>query len=588
MIRVSGLTKFFGHQELFNEVDLTLHAKEKIGLIGRNGTGKSTFLKILNGQDSPSLGEIHLPNDFKMSALEQHLNFKCDKLLEQVCTSLPEKSKNDTWRVKATLMGLGFTEEDFEKNPEDFSSGFKVRIRLAQALMTECDLLILDEPTNYLDLPSLRWLTQFLKQWPKMLILVTHDKQFMENVVTHTIAIHRGKMRKMRGGPGKIMSQIQLEERVHEKTRVNQEKKREQTEKFIRNFRSGARSAGLVQSRIKSLAKQEIGTKLQYIPNIRLNFKALEFKADSLLEADKISFSYQEMNPLVNQFSLSLLKGDKIGIIGRNGRGKSTLLRLLTNHLELQEGKIRWNPALKIGYFGSDRVQELSPEKNLLEELSKENRLAREQELRNICASLLFTGDSVKKRIQNLSGGEKSRVALGKVLMGAHHLLALDEPSNHLDMESCDVLAKSLNEFEGTVLFVSHNETLLKKVANKLILFDAGRIYLLDMGYDTFLEKHGWPEENTDKGLKAESSENKKRYIEEKNEKKKQRKLESDLKKLEKEIEKLEKKKEEEGLKLAQACQNKDVGLIKETGQAIKELDEKIEACYKNLEIIIS
>ncbi len=587
MIRVSGLTKFFGHQELFNEVDLTFHAKEKIGLIGRNGSGKSTFLKILNKQDSQSMGEIFLPNDFKIRALEQNLNFKHDELLKQVASALPEKETAELWKVESTLMGLGFTREDFSKNPKDFSSGFKIRIRLAEALVAECDLLILDEPTNYLDLPSLRWLTQFLKQWKKMLILVTHDKQFMENVVTHTVAIHRGKMRKMRGGPGKIMSQITLEERVHEKTRLNQEKKKEQTEKFIRNFRSGARSAGLVQSRIKSLAKQKIGRKLRHMPAIRLNFKTLEFKADSLMEAEEISFEFSEGNPLLKSFSLSLLKGDKIGIIGRNGKGKSTLLRLLTNRLKAQAGKIRWNPTLEIGYFGSDVIEALSPEKNLIEELTKENRLAKEQELRNICASLLFTGESVKKRVENLSGGEKSRLALGKVLMSAHHLLALDEPSNHLDMESCDILAKSLNDFGGSILFVSHNEALLSKVATKLILFEGGRAYLLKMDYQTFLEKHGWPDESSSGSSKEISSENKQRYIDEKNKKKEQRKLDNDLKKLEKEIEKLEKRKVKKGLELAEACNDKNVQLIKECGQSLKEIDDKIEAHYKELESLI-
>ncbi len=589
MIHISHLTKFFGQQDIFTDVNLSLHAKEKIGLIGRNGSGKSTFFKILLGEDSAQEGEVKLPTDFKIQALEQHLDFaEGATILRQVASRLPESGVNEQWKAESILMGLGFSQEDFGRHPSEFSSGFQIRIRLAEALVSDCDLLLLDEPTNYLDILSLRWLSRFLKSWKTAFMLITHDRHFMEEVVTHTIAIHRGRMRKMPGGPTKLMGQIELEERVHEKTRQNQVKKREKTEKFIQTFRAGARSAGLVQSRIKSLAKQDIGEKLVHLPQIKFNFRSELFRADSLMEVKHLNFAYDPAEPLVQDFSLSILNGERVAIIGRNGKGKSTLLKLLTKHLEPNSGKIRHNPALKIGYFGMDSKDELSPQKTILEELITSASGITEQQARNVSASLLFTGESAKKSISTLSGGEKSRVCLGKVLLHSNHLLALDEPTNHLDMESCEALANSLKIFEGTVLFVSHNEELIAQVATRLILFDGGRIYNLDMGYEKFLKTMGFSDEmSLHDNDSLQSSKGKQDYLDKKEEKKRQRKLEADLKKVEKAIEKLEKKKVQISDQLTKACVAKDTEKIRILGMEVKALDDEIEGLYDELEALI-
>jgi len=584
MIHIHNLEKFFGHQTLFDEVNLTINAKEKIGLIGRNGTGKSTFLKILLGEEGAQSGEIKLPQGFRIKALEQNLSFSEPTILAQVAAGLPPESHGEQWKAKSILMGLGFTVEDFSRPPSEFSSGYQIRIRLAEALVAESDLLLLDEPTNYLDILSLRWLERFLRGWKGNFILVTHDRHFMEQVVTHSIIIHRGKMRKMKGGPKKLMDQIALEERVQEKTRQNQVKKQGKTQEFIRNFRAGARSAGLVQSRIKSLAKQKIGTKLAKLPQIKFNFRTEPFKSNTMLQAEELEFAYTPDEKSIDNFSLNILPGDKIAIVGPNGKGKSTLLRLLTARLKPQSGKLIHHNKLQVGYFGGDTKQQLSDEKTILEELITLPDV-NEKQVRSVCAALLFTGQHAKKKIRSLSGGEKSRVCLGKVLLYKNHLLALDEPTSHLDMESCEALTESLKKFEGAVIFVSHDEAMLSQVANRLIVFDGGKIQVLEKTYDEFLASGGWHDEQDDFFKRAEPlSESKKSYIEAKKIKKETRLREKRLEKIEKELERLEKEKIENESQLQEACLNRETSKIKLLGQACKVIYDEIEGLYEEME----
>lgn len=295
MLTISGLTKFYGHQTLFENVYLNIGPKEKIGLVGRNGTGKTTFLKILLGEEAHQEGEIEMPNGYRVKSLEQHLKFTEKTILGQVCKALPKNVLNEDWKAKSILMGLGFDTYDFERPPSEFSSGFQVRVRLAEALVSESDLLLLDEPTNYLDILSLRWLERFLKSWKGAFVLVTHDQHFMDLVVSHTVAIHRGHMRKMAGGPIKLLEHIKKDEEIYEKTRKNQTKKLEKEDEFIRKFRAGARSAGLVQSRIKSLAKQGVKQKLDNIATIKFQFRSIPCKSDSVVQATDVSFAYEAL-----------------------------------------------------------------------------------------------------------------------------------------------------------------------------------------------------------------------------------------------------------------------------------------------------
>jgi len=585
MLAISGLTKFYGHQTLFKDVDLNIGPKERIGLIGRNGTGKSTFLKILLGEEAPQEGTIEMPSGYRIKSLEQHLHFTEKTILDQVRSALPKNALNEDWKAKSILMGLGFGTEDFDRAPSEFSSGFQIRVRLAEALVTESDLLLLDEPTNYLDILSLRWLERFLKSWKGAFILVTHDQHFMDLVVSHTVAIHRGHMRKMVGGPMKLLAHIKQDEEIYEKTRKNQEKKKEKEEEFIRHFRAGARSAGLVQSRIKSLAKQDIKEKLDNIGTIKFRFRSIPCKADSVVQATDISFGYKKDEPLIKNFSLTTFPGDRIGIIGRNGKGKSTLLRLLHQTLTPESGKVRMPPTLAVSYFGVDAIQKLNPDRMIVEELMAMPHTS-EQEVRNLCGALLFRGDDVKKKIRTISGGEKSRVCLGKALLYPSQLLMLDEPTNHLDFESVQALTEAIEKYEGTVIFVTHNEAMLSRLANKLVLFDNGEVQLLDYGYDKFLAKGGWMEEEESafKASRGDSGQ-KKQYMEEKERRKQQIMLKKQLEKLEREIEKLEKEKVELTNALADACLKTDVEAIKNYGIKVKENADLIDLKYGELEI---
>ncbi|MDP2691149.1 MAG: ABC-F family ATP-binding cassette domain-containing protein [bacterium] len=585
MIRVSHLSKSYGKQELFIDVNLRIGEKEKIGLIGRNGSGKSTFLKMIQDRDDG----IEMPQTLVVSALEQHLDFEHGTLLGQVCSALPASLQDQDWKAKTILTGLGFTEADFDKSPKDFSSGFQIRIRLAEALVAEPHLLLLDEPTNYLDILTLRWLSRFLRDWKGAFILVTHDRQFMENVVTHVIAVHRGKMRKMVGGPQKVMDQIHMDEEIYEKTRQNQEKKNKKTEEFIRNFRAGARSAGLVQSRIKSLEKQDLGDKLEKIPEIAFHFHCKVFSGNVLLKAHNLQFGYEPGKLLIEDFSLSINQGDRIGVIGRNGKGKSTLLRLLSGRLEAKNGKLKQYPELRVGYFGAESKEELNESNTILEELRRLPGV-KEQELRNLCGSLLFTGDAAKKEISKLSGGEKSRVCLGKVILFSSHVIFLDEPTNHLDMESCQALIKALQEYKGAVVFVSHDEDMISRLANRLVVFDEGKVTVREETYTDFLVSGGWSEEE-DEGVfqfARKDSDNKEQYLKRKEDQKRLRKIQSRQKQIEKELSQFETKRHTNAKELQKACEEKNYERIKILGSRDKEIQDETDQLYREFEELMN
>ncbi len=583
MIRISGLKKNFGQQTIFTDVNLTIGDNEKIGLIGRNGSGKSTFIKMLTEPADSMDGTIELSRGMRIKALEQDLNFSENTILKQVCTSLPQGAFGDEWKAKSILMGLGFTADDFERPADEFSSGFQIRIRLAEALVSESDLLLLDEPTNYLDILSLRWLSRFLKSWKSAFILITHDRHFMAEVVTHTIGIHRNKMRKMSGGPQKLLDQIKMEEEVYEKTRQNQVKKQAKTNEFIRTFRAGARSAGLVQSRIKSLEKQKIGEKLARIPEIKFHFHSEPFRGAVLLETKDVDFRYEKETPLIQSFSLVVHPGDRIAVIGKNGKGKSTLLRLLNKTIHPNEGRVAKPKAVKIGYFGADTKGDLSENVSILEEMVSVPGIS-EQEVRNLCGSLLFTGEAVKKKISTISGGERSRVCLGKVILSNSHLLMLDEPTNHLDMESCQALTKSLKEYKGAVIFVTHDEDMISGLANRLVIFDQGIVTIKDKTYDEFLATEGWAEEETTFKFAKKHSSNKQEYLDKKAQKQRLRAVRKEQDNLEKSLGKLDRQKEKNAEELATACTEKNHDQIRDLGIKAKELTDSIDQSYRDLE----
>ncbi len=358
-------------------------------------------------------------------------------------------------------------------------------------------MLLLDEPTNYLDIVSIRWLVQFLRSWKGEMILITHDRDFMDSVTTHTMVIHRMRMRKIPGSTHKLYEQIIEEEEIYEQTRANEEKKRKEIELFINRFRAQATRARSVQSRIRQLQKKEKMDKLSTLENLEFSFKTAPFPGRWLLEADGVNFSYSPEGPdLIRDFTIAIKKRDRIGIIGKNGKGKTTLLNVLAGELKPVNGTITYSQNLKMRYFGQMNVDRLDPNITIEDEIWSAEPSRSKTAVRGICGAMMFDGDKALKKIGVLSGGERSRVLLGKIIAEPANLLLLDEPTNHLDMESIDSLVEAINNFDGAVVIVTHSEMILDAVAERLIVFDGSKVDLFDGNYEDFLSRVGWEDES--------------------------------------------------------------------------------------------
>ncbi len=589
MLFGKNINKSFGTQVLFENADFQLNKGEKIAVIGRNGYGKSTLFRIILEAKNSDDGTIAYPEHYKIGSLDQHLSFSEKNIVEEVIVGQPEEKKYEAWKAEKLLSGLGFTSKDFKRKAEEFSGGFQIRIKLAQLLFSEPDLLLLDEPTNYLDITSLRWLENFLKLWRSEVMCVSHDQSFLENICTHTIGVHRKRLRKIKGSPQKLFNHIAKEETIHEKTRVNDQKQRAKQEKFIREFRSGARSAGLVQSRIKMLAKKKTLNALSPIPEIKFKFTEADFNGSKILEARNLSFGYKEGQDLLKKCSFEIFPGEKIGIIGQNGKGKTTLLKALTGENKIQSGVLKPNVKTQIGYFGQSNIDRLEPEKNIIEVLEDAG-AQNEQHARTIAASLLFGQNLAYKKIGILSGGEKARVNLGRVLLHPANLLLLDEPTNHLDYESVNALVDSIKEFHGAVVFVSHNEYFLKSIAEKLIVFDEDEVTLFEGNYEEFLAQKGFacereealensrPVSNLETGLELNLNERQKKKISQKI----VRPMKKKIKELEKKIKIIEDNQVENKKDFDQAYQQGNRLKMDTLGISYQEMQIEVEALWED------
>jgi len=495
MINAENLSKSFGGTVLFEGAGFKINRRERIGLVGRNGYGKTTLFKMLIGEERSDSGHIAIPKRYRIGYVKQRLEFIKATVLENCMTGLGHEEKDHFWKAEKILFGLGFSKTDMNRSPADFSGGYQVRLNLAKILVSDPDLLLLDEPTNYLDIASIRWITQFLNSWPHEMILITHDRGFMDSVVTHTMGIHRLKIRKIAGTTEKYYSQIAQDEEIYEKTRVNDEKRRKEIELFITRFRAKARLANLVQSRIKTLSKMTPKEQLENLKTLDFSFRSKHFPSKHVMSAKRLSFSYETDTPLFQDFNISIMAGDRVCIIGKNGKGKTTLLKLLAKHLVPETGEIVYNPNVTEGFFEQTNVQSLNESNTVETEILYTSPDIDRQKARNICGAMMFPGDNALKKIRVLSGGEKSRVMLGKLLVTPVNLLLLDEPTNHLDMESCDTLLSAIAGFNGTVIMVTHNEMFLHTLSERLIVFQKDRLTVFEGSYSEFLEKEGWDDE---------------------------------------------------------------------------------------------
>jgi ATP-binding cassette, subfamily F, member 3 len=584
MITARNLTKHFGNQVLFEDASFSLVPGDRLGLVGRNGSGKSTLFLMITGEEPPDGGEITAPKGYQIGYLEQELRWKKPTVLEEGCRGLPSAEQDDTWKVKKILSGLGFSEADLDRSPAEFSGGYRTRIALARLLVSRPDLLLLDEPTNFLDILSIRWLAGFLRSWPGELMVISHNRAFMDGIVTRTMGIHRGAIRVINGPTGKYYRQIRSEEEVLERRRINDEKIRKKEEEFINRFRAKARRSSQVQSRVKRLEKMELTDRLREIETLDFSFAYSPCPGKNLLTASDLAFSYSGGPPyLVEDFSFTLSADDKVGVIGPNGAGKSTLLRLLAERLEPLAGEIRTHPRIRSAVFDPAAAGTLHPGLTVEEEIALSLPPAERARARSIAGKMLFSQDGALKKIEVLSGGEKCRVLLGKVIAEPANLLLLDEPTHHLDLESCQAIIDALNGYPGAALIVSHDEYLLRRTAEKLIVLQGGVVRLFPGTYDEFLEEVGWQGEEPDGSSPPRIASVSKKDLRRERARRREviRPLEKKIRRLESLIGRSETAHAEKTEELLAASRDGDAGEIVRLSREAAELKREIEKTYE-------
>ena len=589
MIQLTNISKNYSSQEIFKNLDFKLNTSNRVGLVGRNGSGKSTLFKLILGEESADSGEVIIPKNYKIGTLKQHLTFSEKTLREESALALTEEMKYDTYRVEKILFGLGFVAEDLEKDPLSFSGGYQIRINLAKLLVTEPNLLLLDEPTNYLDIVSLRWLKTFLRAFDGEVILITHDRNFMDAVCTHTMGLVRKRIEIIPGSTHKFYEQLSANDELHAKQKVAQDKKVKELEEFIAKNKARASTASLAQSKVKQLEKMDRLEDLGFDNSLEFNFNFKDTPAKVLLDVKELAFGYTPENILFKDISFTLQKGEVLGIIGKNGKGKSTLLNTIAKELQQISGEVEYHGTTSFAHFGQTNIAHLSDKNTVMDEIYVGNSKLSEAQVRSICGGMMFSGDNAKKKISLLSGGEKSRVMLGQIIARNVNLLFLDEPTNHLDMDSIEALTKAIQSFEGSVIIVTHSEELLRRVCDRLIIFAKEGAEYFDGAYDDFLEKVGWEEEELDEKVKvapkSNNKENKKlkaELIRERN------KLTSPLKKkvekLEAKIMQLEESLELHHKELIECSNSGNSAALMELSKTVSDEEKEVEHLFEEFE----
>jgi len=506
VIAINNLTFEIGSRALYDEANWHIKPGDKTGLIGANGTGKTTLLKLIVGDAKPTSGTISMSKDIKIGYLNQDLlSYQSDKSIlhvameaftrqNQLHTEIEELLKkletdysedilhklsdkqhefdaldgyNIEFKAHEILAGLGFSEEDQKRQLGEFSGGWRMRVMLAKILLQAPDILLLDEPTNHLDLPSIKWLETYLLAFEGAIVIVSHDRWFLDKVVNRIVESRKGKLTPYAGNYSFYLEEKALRGEIQKNEYKNQQQKIKQEEQLINRFRAKASKAKLAQSRIKMLDKMErIEDVDDENPSVNFSFKFSKQSGRHVVRIEDVSKAYPS-NVILEHANAVIEKGDKIALIGANGRGKSTLLRIIAG-VESFEGESITGHNVTQTFFAQHQLESLHLENAILEELQAFAPKHTDTELRSILGSFLFTGDDVFKKIKVLSGGEKSRVALAKALTADANFLILDEPTNHLDMASVNILIQALNQFEGTFIVVSHDRYLLDNVANKI------------------------------------------------------------------------------------------------------------------------
>ena len=514
MISINDLTFQIGSRALYDEANWHIKPGDRVGLIGANGTGKSTLLKIIVGEYAPSSGSISMSKDLKIGYLNQDLlsyeshhtilhvameaferqnklHDEIEELLKKIETDYSEEALyrlsdkqqefealdgySIEYRANEILAGLGFSTEDQHRPLNTFSGGWRMRVMLAKILLQTPDILLLDEPTNHMDLPSIKWLETYLGSFEGAIVIVSHDRYFLDKIVRKTVESRKGKLTVYAGNYSFYVEEKSLRGEIQKGEFKNQQAKIKQEERLIERFKAKASKAKMAQSRMKALDKMErVDDVDDDNPTVNFSFKFSKPSGRHVIKVDNATKSYPNIDILEDADGL-IEKGDKIALIGANGKGKSTLLRMIAG-TEAFNGKVETGHNVTTTFFAQHQLESLHLENTILEELQAFAPKHSDTELRGILGCFLFTGDDVFKKIKVLSGGEKSRVALAKSLTTDSNFLILDEPTNHLDIQSVNILIQALQQYEGTFISVSHDRYFLDNVANKIWFIEEEKI----------------------------------------------------------------------------------------------------------------
>ena len=620
LIQLNNVTKNFVVNEIFSNVKMEINDKDRVAIVGRNGAGKSTLLKIISGELSFDSGERTISKNTTIGYLSQEFIVREDlSIYEEMITCFdeiisleanleklsyeltPENIENDPGlldrfdrlqnevlthkdyhyksKIESVLYGLDFTKDVFDKKISTFSGGEKTRLSMAKLLLSEPDLLILDEPTNHLDMENVAWLENYLSSYNGAIVIVSHDRYFLDKVVNAVYNLEFGKLKKYVGNYSKFLKQYEEDYEKQLKEFTSQQKDIKRLEEFVQKNIARASTSKMAKSRQKVLDKMELidnPKKDDKAANIEFNIKEQSGRDVLMIENLKVGYDGKQVG---NAYNFSVYKGDRIAIVGRNGIGKSTLIKTIAKKQNAISGSVHYGSKVSLGYYDQKQA-EFESSKTILNELWDEYPLMKEAEVRTVLGRFLFRGDSVLKIVRDLSGGEKARLQLAKLMLEKNNLLVLDEPTNHLDITSKQVLEDALENYEGTIVFVSHDRYFINKIANK-VLDITGDDYSIYLGnYDYYLEKR--EQELIAKKLKEEKTDEVQEkvandYVLGKEEKKRIRKLERTREELLEKIESLEEKVSLVNNELTKEEVYTDAIKVQEYNEELRSLNQEIE-----------
>ena len=630
------LHKAYGIDVILEKITFHIEEREKAAIVGVNGAGKTTLFKVLTGEISADGGEFYLKKDTSVGYLAQNIHIESDKTIYEEMLSVFEKiiqteanlremenemgglsgqaladkmeeyaalqhyfEQHDGYsyqsRMKGVLKGLGFTESDFNRPMNQLSGGQKTRVHLGKLLLSKPDVLLLDEPTNHLDIASIEWLEDFLRTYPGSVLIISHDRYFLDRIVTKVIEIENKKSYVYNGNYSFYWQQKEINREIQQKAYDMQQKEIKHQEDVIRTLRQFNREKSIkrAESREKALDKMERIDRPDALPDqMRLTLTPFLTSGNDVLHAENLSKSYGGQK-IFQGVSFDVKRSDKVAIIGPNGVGKSTLFRMLLKEVSSDSGLIRFGTNVFVGYYDQEQAK-LDESKTIFEEISDSYPTLTQGQIRNMLAAFVFTGDDVFKPISALSGGEKGRVSLAKIMLSKANTLMLDEPTNHLDMFSKEVLESAINRYEGTCIYISHDRYFINKTAEKILELTPDGVILYNGNYDYYLEKKAERARNElEKALQNNQkattaapaqpiSETKNDWLKQKEQQAAERKLANKIKKVEAEIEETENAIAKADEDMA-AC-GTDFSKANEIFSEKTKLEEKLEALYEEWE----